>query len=119
MAGDTATLINIIASSASVQKIWSERISKIVAIYREAEALSFLGKGLVQSLASTQSVEAILESWSRAWGSASGNETELRIPLRIFKAGIRYLNTRNPQVLYDLAMEERSILQEVLNIELK
>ena len=60
-----------------------------------------------------------MEIWSQSWEDVCANEPELRIPLRIFKAGVHYLKPRNPQVLYDLAMEERSVLQEALNIEIK
>jgi len=48
---------------------------------------------------------------------AGAGHDELRIPLRIFDVGIRYLRTGDRRVLLDLLSEERQILGEALGLE--
>jgi hypothetical protein len=56
-------------------------------------------------------------AWRDIWFEAGGVYDELRIPLRIFDVGIRYLQTEDRRVLLDLLSEERQILAEVFGFD--
>jgi tetratricopeptide (TPR) repeat protein len=118
-AGDTKALVNIMMAGSLEKAVWQQRICRFVAIYAEAQALTYLGDGLVRSLATLcvnmLSAEA-LAAWRDVWHDAGAGHDQLIIPLRIFVAGIRYLQTKDRRALLDLLTEERKILAEALGI---
>jgi tetratricopeptide (TPR) repeat protein len=118
-AGGTRALIGIVLSSALAQDAWRGRITRLVQVYAEGAALPYLGVGLIHSLALPAarmlSVEA-LTAWRDVWFEAGAGHDALRISLRIFDVGIRYLQTQDSRVLLDLLSEERQILAEALGI---
>jgi hypothetical protein len=121
-AGDTRALVKIMMTVSLEQATWQQRTSRLVAIYAEAQALTYLGEGLVRSLATLSanmlSAEA-LAAWRDVWHEAGAGHAQLIIPLRIFDAGIRYLQTKDRRALLDLLTEERKILAEALGIDVK
>jgi tetratricopeptide (TPR) repeat protein len=121
-AGDTKALVKIMMTGSLEKATWQQRASRLVAIYAEAQALTYLGEGLVRSLASLAanmlSAEALV-AWRDVWHEAGAGHDQLIIPLRIFDAGIRYLQTKDRRVLLDLLTEERKILAEALSIDLE
>ena len=121
-AGDPKTLVRLALEGSLEKRTWARRVNHMSNIYREANALNYLGDGLVRSLTrlsdNTLSADA-LSAWREVWNEAGGNDDELRIPLRIFNVGIRYLQTQDRRALLDLVTEERKVLAEVLNINLE
>lgn len=116
-AGDTAALIGLIAASTSVAETWTARVRKLAGLYRSAGALSYLGSGLVQSLASTSLRDRALASWQTVWETVCADDADMQIPLRIFRTGCRYLQTQDARVRFDRVTEERRVLEAVLQIE--
>jgi tetratricopeptide (TPR) repeat protein len=121
-AGDTKALVKIMMAGSLEKAAWQQRISRLVAIYAEAQALTYLGEGLVRSLATLSanmlSAEA-LAAWHDVWHEAGAGHDQLIIPLRIFAAGIHYLQTKDRRALLDLLTEERKILAEALGIDME
>lgn len=119
-AGDTSALLYLLFASSVEEEKWNPLVDRLVQIFAEAQALTFLGEGLVRSLGSIAAgprSEDAFTSWRGAWHAAGDAHEELRIPLRILDAGIRYLQTKDPRVLFDLLVEERKVLAEVLKID--
>ena len=83
-------------------------------------ALPRLGDGLVRSLAkidATMSAPAALSEWRDFWTEAGTPYAELQIPLRIFSVGIEYLVKQDRNVLLDLVVAERQILEQTFDLE--
>ncbi len=119
-AGNTLAMIHIISQQASSK--WRHFVPKIVEIYRDADALEFLGKGLVISLGRLELPAELLVSWEQTWRNAISNVATLRVPLRAFAAGIRCLQSVDQDggdghSLGDLLIEEAIILRHALSIE--
>jgi hypothetical protein len=51
------------------------------------------------------------------WKSAAGDQPELALPLCLFDAAIRYRDTQDKRVLLELPIEERKILDTLLNTD--
>lgn len=94
-----------------------QHVFRRIAICHEADALDFLGFGLLRSLWRID-VDRIgletLKSWREAWLKWGGNYPELEIPLRIFRVGIEYFLQGDEKVLLDLVALERTILYGLL-----
>jgi tetratricopeptide (TPR) repeat protein len=119
-AGDTREYVRLILTSGLEKNQWVQRARRLVDIFANGKALVYLGAGLVRSLADLSSnmlsAEA-LTAWREAWQEASARHDELRVPLRIFAVGIRYVQTQDPKALLDLVVEERAILASALGID--
>lgn len=79
-----------------------------------------LGMSLVISLSDASYSSAgpeSLEAWATIWAELVDRYPELSLSLRVFQAGIRYLQTRDERVAFDLVEEERSLLQSVLKLK--
>jgi len=120
IAGDTKAVVGIVLGSTLDHETWRSRVTRMVQIYAEGAALGYLGDGLIRSLA-LPAVRMLnpdaLTAWRDVWFEAGAGHDELRIPLRIFDVGIRYLRTGDRRVLLDLLSEERQILGEALGLE--
>lgn len=119
-AGNISAMIRIISQQTVSRR--HQLVPKIVEISRGADALEFLGRGLVASLGNLKLPVESLVSWEQIWCDASGNSAAMRVPLRIFAVGIRYLQSvdqdgGDERLLYDLPMEEASILRGALGLE--
>ncbi|MGF1582719.1 MAG: tetratricopeptide repeat protein [Gemmataceae bacterium] len=120
-AGDVESIITIIFDSTRDKNTWQERVQRLVQIYANAEALSYLGNGLIRSLPKTDVTklsEQAIGDWQDIWEQVSIKHDEMQLPVRIFKVGLRYLQTEDKLVLYDLVQEEREILKQALDIDL-
>ena len=119
-AGDTKALVGIVLGATLDCEAWRGCVARLVQIYATGEALGYLGDGLIRSL-SLPTVRILnpdaLTAWRDVWFAAGGTYDELRIPLRIFDVGIRYLQTGDQRVLLDLLSEERQILAEVFGLD--
>ncbi len=119
-AGDTSAMVCIISQQAASR--WHQLVLNIIEVYRDADALEFLGKGLVASLGALKLPAESLVSWEQTWRDASSDLDAMRIPMRIFTVGIQYLQSvdqdgGDERLLYDLPMEEANILRDALGIE--
>jgi tetratricopeptide (TPR) repeat protein len=119
-AGNTATMISLISQQTASK--WHQLVPQIVEVYQHTDALEFLGKGLVASLGTLQLSAESLVSWERIWHEASDDLSAMHVPMRLFTVGVRYLQSvgqagGDERLLYDLPMEEASILRHALGLE--
>jgi tetratricopeptide (TPR) repeat protein len=113
-------IIMIILSRTEDEGLWKGRLEQLLQRYAESGALTYLGIGLIRSLAMirqpTPSAES-LSSWRKVWHELGSDRDELRMPLRVFDVGINFLLSDDQRVLLDLVQEERQILVEALGLE--
>lgn len=119
----TATLEPIITSiftSTPDEGLWKDHSKRLVQECADGDALTYLGIGLIRSLAAIRqhapSVES-LSSWRKVWHEIGSDRDELRMPLRVFDVGISFLLSGDQRTLLDLVQEERQILAEALGLD--
>jgi hypothetical protein len=79
----------------------------------DAQALTRQSIALVSDMVS----QAAAEKWNEAWQNLVGDRDEFQIPLRLLKAVVEYKKSPDdPRVFLSLAIEERKILQQLLDI---
>ena len=81
--------------------------------------LSYLGDGLVKSLAKIDAVRitpAVLESYLAAVEKRVADLPEFEIPLRLFRYGIRYLISGKESEFVELIQPERRIVRQALGL---
>lgn len=54
------------------------------------------------------------QTWRDLWQEHGGRDEALAIPLRLLDAAVRYRETHDRRVLLRLPMEERKVLEQVL-----
>jgi tetratricopeptide (TPR) repeat protein len=96
-----------------------DKINRMFAMYSEHDALPVLGQALVASTGklfragdpfpSTDN----LEDWFACWESAAAEQTEFRLSLRLFRAGIDFIQSNGSYAsLLRLTSPERLILEQ-------
>jgi DNA polymerase III delta prime subunit len=98
---------------------WPRAVKQIVEGQPNANRLSHLGDALVRHLKtlSTSLLNAEgLDRWVAAW--AQCDKPELRLPIRLLKAGVDYLKSqpKDETVFYQLPAEERSLVRQALGL---
>jgi tetratricopeptide (TPR) repeat protein len=99
---------------------WKGRLERLLRVYAEVGAPTYLGIGLIRSLAMIRLLKpsaASLSSWRKVWREIGSDQDELRMPLRVFDVGISFLLSGDQRTLLDLVQEERRILSEVLELD--
>ena len=100
------------------------RVESLVAILEAHDARTFLGDALVRHLgwlhrSDSPPAQVQLEAWRTAWEQAADSVPELLIPMKLFRVGMRFLQSqdRNESILRDLRSDERELLRQALGIE--
>jgi tetratricopeptide (TPR) repeat protein len=91
-------------------------IARVVALYEEFDAAEDLGRGVVASIAWMADPSSTVErsdSWADAWLSAPEID-DLKIPMRLLRAGAGWKRDRDRAHLLDLPVEQRKILVGLL-----
>jgi len=123
--GNSAGIIHAFFASSLQPTIRRERIRDLLQVYHDANAISQLGKALVQHLgglfhANTADLPSPdnLETWASVWEEAGQDSDGFRLPLRIFRTGIDFLKAggTDPGILLDLNQENRRLLEQVFEL---
>ncbi|MCZ6634631.1 MAG: tetratricopeptide repeat protein, partial [bacterium] len=83
--------------------------------YHTHSALDALGQGLVRAIAilNAQSLDKA-QTWRDTWQELGGKHKALLLPLRLLDAAVRHRETKDPRILLQLPIEERKVLEEIL-----
>jgi hypothetical protein len=79
-----------------------------------------LGAGLLRSLESVREegpAPLTLRAWSEVWQEVGLPYEALELPLRMYRIGLRYLETQDRRVLLDLVMAERQVVEQALGLD--
>ena len=108
--------LRLLLTSTNVQ-MWPERITALLACYDKHGALASLGRGLVRSITTLYSPmvsHTTAQIWRDIWQECGRGYDALTIPLRLLDAAVSYRETRDQRVLLRLPMEERKVLEQIL-----
>ena len=96
-------------------------LSTLIALYHKYKSISILGKGAVQNIPDLMSdmvSDKAAQSGLEVWQELTSNYPECQIPLRLLNAAVRYKVTKgDKRVLFELPIEERNLLKQILEIE--
>lgn len=112
-------LIHLLAGD---QVQWPARAETLTTLYSHHGISLVLGHALTATLPDVTSPlisPASRRLWLETWQKAAGESAELRLPLRLLDAAIRYFDSGNPpdpRILLELPVEERSILGSLLGV---
>ncbi|HWW02670.1 MAG TPA: tetratricopeptide repeat protein [Candidatus Acidoferrum sp.] len=114
-------LIQAIFRQIGSSDVWQKRAAQVVALYREYNALVYLGGALVQHLTVLKESPLNpvgLDQWLAVWEGRASDDDAMQFPLRLLRAGIAYLKTqpRDEGVLLQLPSEERSLVRLALGL---
>ncbi|HAX79873.1 MAG TPA: hypothetical protein DCY88_29570 [Cyanobacteria bacterium UBA11372] len=119
---DSDLIIRNLFNSAHDAAIWKNCIASLIEIYNKYQAVSVLGQGLVKResisvLMSEMVSDKAAQTWLEVWRELVGDVSEFVIPLRLLNAAVRYKETKgDKRVLLELPIEERNLLQPLLEI---
>ncbi|AFZ26102.1 tetratricopeptide repeat protein,HTH domain-containing protein [Cylindrospermum stagnale PCC 7417] len=118
---DTEYIIRNIFTNYKDVSVWKSRITTLIEIYDKYQLISALGKAIIDNIPAVMSEmvsDKAAQTWLEVWRELVGNRPEFQIPLRLLNAAVRYRETKgDKRVLLELPIEERKILQQVLEIE--
>lgn len=115
----------VILLLASDQAHWQARVETLITLYGQYGSNLVLGQALTATLPSVISPlvsPAARQLWLETWRKAAGESAEMRLPLRLLDAAIRYFDSGtppDPRILLELPVEERSILESLLGVNQK
>jgi tetratricopeptide (TPR) repeat protein len=115
--GDTGLIVRNIFASTHDAAMWREHIRTLIEVYDKHQVLAALGQGVVQgitALTSPMVSDAAARTWLDVWQELAGDRDEFQIPLRLLDAAVRYRETRDQRVLLKLPVEERKLLEPLL-----
>ncbi|MGI8972154.1 MAG: MarR family transcriptional regulator [Dehalococcoidia bacterium] len=118
--GDTEAIVCNVLNKTPDLASWRIHISTLIDLYDRHHILAPLGRGLVRSIRPLMSPLvncAAARMWLDLWRQAAADRAEMRLPLRLLDVAVRYRQAHDPRVLFDLPVEERSLLQPLLGIE--
>jgi hypothetical protein len=97
--------------------MWRTRLTTLIGLYDKHQVLPALGQSLVRSISALTSPmvsDAAARAWRDVWQELTGDRKEFQIPLRLLDAAVRYRETHDRRVLLALPVEERKLLEPLL-----
>lgn len=118
---DTEFIIRKIFQKNKDVSVWKSRITTLIEIYDKHQLISSVGKAIIDNIPAVMSEmvsDKAAQTWLEVWRELVDNRPEFQIPLRLLNAAVRYRETKgDKRVLLELPIEERKILQQVLELE--
>jgi tetratricopeptide (TPR) repeat protein len=115
-------LVHYLFNSARDAAIWRTRIGNLIDFCVKHNLISALGPGLVQSISILKSEmvsDAAARIWRDLWRELAGDRTEFQLPLRLLDVAVRYLEAKDQRVLLELPIEERKLIEPLMEAEEK
>jgi hypothetical protein len=104
---------------------WQKWARALIILYNQYALSIDLGQALTTTLPNVNTSlisPAARQLWLETWQNAAGEIVEMRLPLRLLEAAIRYYDSGtppDPRILLELPIEERSILEALLGVNEK
>jgi DNA-binding transcriptional ArsR family regulator len=122
--GEIESLISLAFSAGFDRDELLKKANTFVKLAASSSALAALGEALVQHLGSLHQADDRLgtdqlERWQSAWQSATEGIAEMAIPMRLFRTGIRFLESKDldKAILLDLKSDDRELLRQALGLD--
>jgi tetratricopeptide (TPR) repeat protein len=116
---DAERVVRALFDSTRDPGAWRARANLLVELYEKYGGLHALGIALVRHVAdlSDRNVSAAeATQWRDAWAGAAGGHAEFEVPLRLLTTAVKYVESRDPLVLLEVAEEERHVLEPLLSL---
>jgi tetratricopeptide (TPR) repeat protein len=117
---DAEKIVRALFDSTRDINAWQDRTRLLVELYVKYKALHALGIGLVKHVSdlSDSKVSAQeMQQWRDIWIRAAGNHVEFEVPLRLLGTALKYIRTKDPLTLLEIAEEERQVLEPLLGLK--
>jgi tetratricopeptide (TPR) repeat protein len=116
---DIEIIIRNLLNNTQNLKHWKSRIKTLLEIFDRYEFVSVLGQGIIKNIPALMSEMVVsdkaAQTWLETWQELTGDRPEFQIPLRFLNTAVRYKQTKGDRrVLLELAIEERSLLEPLL-----
>jgi tetratricopeptide (TPR) repeat protein len=117
---DTELILRILFTNTAQTNIWKNYIQFLIQLFHQYKSLSLLSQGIVRNIptlmSETVSNKAV-ETWLQIWQELAANYPEFEVALRLLSTAVRYReNNGDRRVLLELAIEERKLLEDILNV---
>lgn len=111
---DAERIVRAVFDSTRNQGTLQSRVRLLVEFYEKYSGLHALGIALVRHVADLSypnvSTEE-MERWRDAWIEASGDRVEFEVPLRLLTTAVKYIGSKDPLTLLEIAEEERQVIE--------
>lgn len=100
-------------------KGWMKLVGQILPQLSEWNAIAVLSTALVQHLDELKHSElndAALDRWGLDWENVSQDFPQMQIGIRMLRAGLEWIKTKDDGALLDLVREEREIVRQALGL---
>ncbi|MEA5549460.1 tetratricopeptide repeat protein [Anabaena cylindrica UHCC 0172] len=118
---DTELIIYNLFNKNNDISVWKNRIQTLIKLYNKYQLTSALVKAFIDNIPdfiSTIVSDKTMQTWLEVWRELVGSRPEFQTPLRLLDAAVRYRLTKGDRrVLLELPIEERQLLQQVLELE--
>ncbi len=98
-------------------EVWKRYISTYVEVFHEAGLLAELGSLLVQRLprfAIPWLGPAVARQWYESWQALAAQYEAMHVPLRLLSVAVAFVEQRDKRVLLQLPVEQRRLLEPVI-----
>ncbi len=117
---DTELILRILFTNTAQTNIWKNHIQSLIQLFQQYKSLSPLSQGIVRNIptlmSETVSNKAV-QTWLQIWQELAANYPEFEVALRLLNTAVRYReNKGDRRVLLELAIEERKLLEDLLNV---
>lgn len=110
-------LLNLFKSTFD-EATWKRRIEALIELCRKHQVLSALWLGVARSIYELKSPivsDGMARLWLKIWREIAVDHTELQRPVRLLDAAVQYRETHDPRILLELPVEERTLLEPLLD----
>lgn len=110
-------LHNLIIDKSSIPK-WRVFAENLLDLFDKYKVIPALRLALVQSTSAFYEMDIAIDiamKWLNLWKSLVGKRIEFELPLRFLKIAIQYKKKKDPRLLMKLPVEERRIMNELIN----
>ena len=115
--GDTEAIVRYLLTGAPDTGVLRTRIATVIDLYDKHGVLLALGLGLLKSISALTAPtvsNVATRTWQDIWRELAGNLQEFELPLRLLDAAVRYREAHDPRILLELPVEERNLLEPLL-----
>jgi hypothetical protein len=107
-------------SSAANHALLKRTVGLFRKSYRKPKHQTALGQALVAGIpalliAKGSGVDP--REWVEVWRGAFADAPEFALPIKLLDVAVRYNDSRDPRALLELPVEERKVLEQLLQIE--
>ncbi|MCP4680326.1 MAG: tetratricopeptide repeat protein [Deltaproteobacteria bacterium] len=118
LGGEIAIVRNLLIRTQDAMR-WGQFVQSWIELFGRYELLAALGQGLVRSIRILEIPwisNEVANAWNLLWQDLGGGHQGLDVALRLLGTAVKYRMGHDRRVLFELALEERQLLEPLLGI---